>query len=57
MDIHAAIRNSKLSKLQKDIDKCNNKNGCNHYCNKEEQKNCEKLKAHRNEVSNLKYDT
>lgn len=36
----------KLASAQKDIDACNNKNGCNAYCSNANQSRCNKLKKH-----------
>ena len=35
-----------LEKIQKKIDKCNKKNGCDKKCSPEEQKTCALLLAH-----------
>lgn len=35
-----------LQRLQAEIDKCNKRNGCNHYCSEQRQKECEKLRKH-----------
>jgi hypothetical protein len=56
MDIHQAIKCSQLGKLQKRIDSCNNKNGCDTYCSKAAQATCKKLIDHANEMANLNYD-
>ena len=39
-------KQTKLKTLQKEIDTCNHKNGCDSKCSKEKQKECLKLKAH-----------
>jgi hypothetical protein len=56
MDIFTAIKNSNLGKYQKDIDRCNKKQGCDAICTKSEQEGCPKLKRHAEEMANLKYD-
>ena len=35
-----------LERLQAQIDKCNNRNGCDSYCSKQWQKTCPKLRQH-----------
>lgn len=40
-----------LAKLQKEIDKCNNKNGCDTYCSKANQASCDKLARHSERLS------
>lgn len=35
-----------LTKIQEEIDRCNNKNGCNAYCSKAQQALCPKLIRH-----------
>lgn len=41
-----AARKTPLDKLQKDIDRCNNRRGCDSSCSLRHQANCSKLKAH-----------
>lgn len=41
---------SKLAEIQALIDECNDKCGCDSKCTKEEQRECWKLEAHRNEL-------
>lgn len=37
---------TELERLQKAIDKCNNKSGCDSKCSKQDQERCKKLAAH-----------
>lgn len=35
-----------LGRLQADIDRCNNRQGCDAYCSQQWQKSCPKLRKH-----------
>lgn len=35
-----------LQKLQAEIDRCNNRNGCDCYCSASRQQECSKLRKH-----------
>ena len=35
-----------LERLQAEIDRCNNRNGCDCYCSEQRQKECSKLRKH-----------
>ena len=35
-----------LERLQAQIDKCNNRNGCDYYCSEHRQKECSLLRKH-----------
>ena len=35
-----------LQRLQAEIDRCNNRNGCDSYCSEQRQKECSKLRKH-----------
>lgn len=41
---------TELSKIQKQIDRCNNKDGCNKYCSSVKQEECYLLEKHRNRI-------
>lgn len=40
-----------LQRIQKEIDRCNNKCGCNSKCSQEQQEQCSILKKHRDRIS------
>ncbi len=42
---------TKLEKLQKNIDRCNGKSGCNSCCSKADQEICPKLRAHAERIA------
>lgn len=35
-----------LERLQAEIDRCNNRNGCDYYCSASRQQECSKLRKH-----------
>lgn len=41
---------TELSKIQKQIDRCNKKEGCNKHCSLEKQKYCWFLEQHRQRI-------
>ena len=43
-----------LEKLQKQIDKCNDKRGCDYFCSKAKQQECDLLKAHAKRMSDCR---
>lgn len=43
-----------LTSIQKQIDACNCKQGCDKYCSKEMQKNCSRLKRHQERIDYCK---
>ena len=42
-----ATKTTPLQKIQKQIDRCNQKSGCNRHCSKRDQEQCRLLKEHR----------
>jgi hypothetical protein len=40
------MKSTPLAKIQKQIDKCNGKSGCNSRCSKRDQEFCRLLKSH-----------
>lgn len=44
---------TELGKAQKQIDMCNSRQGCNHCCSSQRQKDCSKLKLHTSLVEKL----
>ena len=43
-----------LERIQKQIDKCNDKRGCDNCCSKEKQDECNLLKAHAKRISDCR---
>ena len=43
-----------LQKIQYQIDKCNDKRGCDYFCSKAKQQECELLRAHAKRMSDCR---